>query len=230
MSEQTTGLSADDVAIYLADNPSFLSGRTELLAQLTLATDLEGTISLTQFQQKKSREKNQQLQQQLDLLLQRGEINSDLQARVHELCLTLMDAENLENIVPILSQQLRIEFSADEMALHLFYRGDTPTSLPSLAENVQQYPAGVVGFEALHDVISSEKPLCGRLTQAQNSLLFGEKAIQVKSAGCVSLGKNGRGFLAIGSYDENRFHAEMGTIYLSFLGDVLARLLRADAD
>ena len=47
------------------------------------------------------------------------------------------------------------------------------------------------------------------------------------SVACLPLGHEPCvGILAIASYDERRFHADMATDYLAFLGEVTMRLLR----
>jgi hypothetical protein len=76
-------------------------------------------------------------------------------------------------------------------------------------------------------MIDKQQPVCGRLTKAQKQLLFAENADNVHSIACLPLGHAPcAGLLAIASEDANRFHADMGTEYLHFLGEVFMRLLR----
>ncbi len=219
-------ITVEQVADYLTTHADFFDQHPNLLEQFSSETVPEGTISFSQRQIERLRQKNKALQTQLNALMDVGETNSDLQTRVHFLCLELMDARTIDKIVPILSKQLRIEFGADEVALRLFYQGENPAVLPPLTDNVQQLSMDALNLAAFSNLIEHGEPLCGRLTDVQKNVLFGDKAVRVQSAGCVSLGSPTLGMLAIGSYDENRFHAEMGTVYLSFLGDILARLLQ----
>ena len=75
--------------------------------------------------------------------------------------------------------------------------------------------------------MAKNQPVCGRLSKAQKELLFADKAAQVQSVACIPLGHEPcAGLLAIASFDETYFHADMATDYLSFLGEVTMRLLR----
>ncbi len=224
--EQDRIITADDIADYLAKHADFFDQHPQLLTPFLDAAAPEGTVSFSQRQIARLRTETAAMQTQIDELIEIGETNSDLQARVHSLCLALMDARTIDKIVPILSKQLRIEFGADEVSIRLFYRGDQPAVLPPLTDNVQQLSLDGLDLAAFAGLIHQLKPLCGRLTMVQRQILFGDKADRVQSAGCVSLGDSALGILAIGSYDENRFNADMGTVYLSFLGDILARLLQ----
>ncbi len=219
-------ITAADVAAYLTEHTGFFEQHPDLLASFLTEATPEGTLSFSQRQIERLRAQNTELQTELNAMMDVGETNSDLQTRVHLLCLELMDAKTIDKIVPILSKQLRIEFGADEVALRLFYSGEQPSNLPPLTDNVQQLSRDTLDLAAFAGLLHQFKPLCGRLTSVQKNVLFGDKADRVQSAGCVSLGDSALGMLAIGSYDESRFNAEMGTIYLSFLGDILARLLQ----
>lgn len=220
-------VTAADVADYLTSHADFFDLHPDLLLPfLPEEAAPAGTISFSQRQIELLRVKKSELEIQLNTLMALGEANSELQTRVHLLCLELIDAKSIDKIVPILSKKLRIEFGADEVSLRLFYRGDLPAVLPPLVDNVQQISLDGLDLAAFAGLLHQLEPLCGRLTSVQRRVLFGDKGEKVKSAGCVSLGDSALGMLAIGSYDENRFHANMGTVYLSFLGDILARLLQ----
>ena len=75
-------------------------------------------------------------------------------------------------------------------------------------------------------LLSTGRPLCGRLKKAQLEHLFGDQAAALESAAVVPLGeKAGHGLLAIGSCESIRFHPGMGTLFLSNLGELLGQLL-----
>ena len=131
------------------------------------------------------------------------------------------------DLLTLLVKALKQEFGADEVALRLFYSGDDVTKLPDLDGNISQLHVGDKSLKVFDKVLSKQQPVCGRLTKAQKTILFDEQAKQVESIVCLPLGHEPcAGILAIGSYDPNRFHSDMGTVYLTFLGDVLMRLLR----
>ncbi|NOQ93343.1 MAG: DUF484 family protein, partial [Methylophaga sp.] len=168
-----------------------------------------------------------QLHQQLNMLIENARQNTELQSRIHQLCLRLMDAPSFGTLLPMLMKELKHEFNADEVALRWFYAGDVEPKLPETGENIVPQHADADNLRIFDKLLAKQKPVCGRLTKAQKELLFANKADKVKSVACLPLGHNPcAGLLAIASHDEERFHADMATDYLSFLGEVTMRLLR----
>jgi uncharacterized protein len=223
----TKSLTTQQVSSYLQSNPDFFMEQPEVLELLQLSTTPQGIISLAQRQTERLQNKNGQLLEQLHALIDNARQNNELQSRVHQLCLRLMDAENLDEMLSMLMSELKQEFSADEVALRLFYTGDSPSALPELAENIVQLHADDDSLKIFDGVLARQQPVCGRLTKAQKALLFVEQAEEVNSVACLPLGHAPcAGILAIASFDANRFHADMATDYLSFLGEVVMRLLR----
>jgi len=224
-------LTAEQVKNYLQQNSDFFINHPEVLDSIQLANAPEGTISLAQRQSERLQSKNQQLHQQLNMLIENARQNTALQSRVHQLCLRLMDAPSFGTLLPMLMKELKHEFKADEVALRWFYAGDVEPQLPDMGENIVSQHADADSLRIFDKLLSKQKPVCGRLTKAQKELLFANKADKVQSVACLPLGHNPcAGLLAIASYDEDRFHADMATDYLSFLGEVTMRLLRPHHD
>jgi len=224
-------LTAEQVKNYLQQNSDFFINHPEVLDSIQLVNAPEGTISLAQRQSERLQSKNQQLHQQLNMLIENARQNTALQSRVHQLCLRLMDAPSFGTLLPMLMKELKHEFKADEVALRWFYAGDVEPQLPDMGENIVSQHADADSLRIFDKLLSKQKPVCGRLTKAQKELLFANKADKVQSVACLPLGHNPcAGLLAIASYDEDRFHADMATDYLSFLGEVTMRLLRPHHD
>jgi len=220
-------ITVQQVKDYLAEHTDFFLHQPEVMDLLQLGQSPEGTISLAQRQLDRLQMKNQQLHEQLNMLIENARQNTALQARIHQLCLRLMDAPSFGALLPMLMTELKQEFDADEVALRWFYAGNTPPVLPETGENVVQQHADAEDLRIFDKLLSKQDPVCGRLTKAQNELLFPQKADKVQSVACLPLGHEPcAGILAIASYDEDRFHADMATDYLSFLGEVTMRLLR----
>jgi len=225
--DDTESLTVQQVSSYLQNNPDFFVEQPEALELLQLSTTPKGTISLAQRQTERLQNKNEQLLEQLHALIDNARQNNKLQSRVHQLCLRLMDAESLDELLSMLMSELKKEFKADEVALRLFFSGDTAPTLPELSENIVQLHADDDSLKLFDSLLAKQQPVCGRLTKAQKTLLFIEQADKVNSVACIPLGHVPcAGLLAIASFDANRFHADMATDYLSFLGDVVMRLLR----
>jgi len=224
-------LTAEQVKNYLQQNSDFFTDHPDVLDSVQLVDVPEGIISLAQRQSERLQSKNQQLHQQLNMLIENARQNTALQSRVHQLCLRLMDAPSFGTLLPMLMKELKHEFKADEVALRWFYAGDVEPQLPDTGENIVSQHADADNLRIFDKLLSKQKPVCGRLTKAQKELLFANKADKVQSVACLPLGHNPcAGLLAIASYDEDRFHADMATDYLSFLGEVTMRLLRPHHD
>jgi hypothetical protein len=216
-----------DIEQYLSSHPDLFLQQPELLELLELNHSPEGTISLAQKQLQRLQEKNKQLNEQLRALLDNAHSNAGLQQRVHELCLRLLDAPDFGSLITALVKELKHEFSADDVSLRLFYSVDKPQSLPEVDANVAQLHADDEKLRSFDNLLNKQTPVCGRLTQAQKDMLFNAHADKIQSVACLPLGHEPcAGLLAIGSHDANRFHADMGTDYLSFLGEVFMRIVR----
>lgn len=227
MGDTQQPVSAEQVSDFLRQHTDFLIDQPDLLSELEFEKAPGGTISLAQRQREQLRQKNQNLHDQLHALIANAHSNTALQQRVQQLCLRLMDCQDLPSLFDTLIEQLQKEFSADEVAIRLFYSGDQQPKLSSVSGNIVELHADDSKLKAFDHILAKQQPVCGRLTNAQKELLFADKADDVHSVACLPLGHEPcAGLLAIASSDANRFHADMGTEYLSFLGEVFMRLMR----
>ncbi len=227
MGDDKQSITAEQVKAYLSEHTDFFQQNPDILDRLQLDYAPEGTISLSHRQLERAHSKNKQLHDQLHALIENARQNTALQSRIHQLCLRLMDAPSFGALLPLLMTELKREFKADEVALRWFYAGDTAPNLPETGENIVQQHADAENLHIFDKLLSKQEPVCGRLSSAQKELLFPQKADKVQSVACLPLGHEPcAGILAIASYDEERFHADMATDYLRFLGEVTMRLLR----
>ena len=75
-------------------------------------------------------------------------------------------------------------------------------------------------------LLESGKIKCGHPTHAQAVALFKDKADDVQSTALIPIKVAGQnGLLAIGSRDTERFHPTMGVLFLSNLGELVAKRL-----
>lgn len=227
MGNNQQSLTAEQVKQYLAENNDFFLQHPDAIEELVLGDAPLGTISLAQRQNERQAMKNEQLHQQLQALIDNARENEVLQARIHTLCLRLMDAPTLEALLPLMMSELKQEFNADEVAFRWFYAGEKSPQLPETTENIIVQHVDTDNLKVFDKILSKQQPVCGRLSKAQRKVLFGEQSELVKSVVCLPLGHEPcAGLLAIASYDEERFHADMGTDYLNFLGEVVMRVIR----
>lgn len=226
MGDTRANLSVADIEAYLKANPDLFLQHPHLLDVIELNQSPTGTISLAQRQYQRSREKNKQINEQLHALIDTAHSNAALEQRVHELCLRLLDASDLAALIDVVVKELKHEFSADDVAIRLFGH-DKPLMLPETTLNVRQLHSDDNELKNFDNILGKQQPVCGRLTNAQKSFLFTDSAEAIQSVVCLPLGHEPcAGLLAIGSNDANRFHADMGTDYLRFLGEIFMRGLR----
>ncbi len=225
-------LDADTIAEYLHQNPEFFEENPDVLAELNISHQVSGAISLVERQLGILRKQNKTFKIQLDNLIQIARDNDKLNERMHKLTLNLMDANNLNDIYIALDDSLRGDFEADAVTIKLFVDPDQ-TNIDPNSDLIQTIfvPLEDPGLDSFKNILSNENPVCGPLQQGQLSYMFGDQANNIKSTALIPLGgdqctRTGcdyLGILAIGSDNENRFHANIGTLFLSSLGDILSR-------
>jgi len=213
---------AEQVAAFLKQHPHFFADRPELLSTIQLNHSSGSAISLIERQVQVLREQNQDIKTKLLELVDVARDNDRLNERMHQMTLDLLQAGSLTDLLDNLENHLRNEFSADSITLHL----------PGLDEARQRETgaANLVVDDTLKALFpgpfTDDKPQCGRLRQEQLDFLFQHQAAAIESAAVIPLGTHAAtGLLSIGSREVNRFSTGMGTLFLSHLGALLARLL-----
>ena len=210
------------VADYLAENPNFFVGRDDLLLKLTLPHRRGDAISLVERQVALLRERALDYRHQLAHLSENARDNEKLFARLRVLVLSLLDCNDLVQLADVVSDSLHHEFGIEFHSLILF--ADQPLNLPIRTEPL------TVAVAALGGIMVGGKAICGQITQDKRDFLFQEQAEQVYSVAIIPLHytlceSRQLGILAMGSRDKAHFRASMGTVFISYLGDVLSRIL-----
>ena len=232
---EATILDVETIAEYLHQNPEFFEENPDVLAELNISHQVSGAISLVERQLGTLREQNKKFKAQLEGLVQIARDNDKLNDRMHRLILSLMDANSLNELYIALDDSLRGDFEADAVTIKLFV-DPSQTNIDPDSDLIQTIfvPLEDPRLDSFKNILSNEKPVCGPLKPEQLSYMFGDQADDIKSTAliplggdfCSSTGCNYLGILAIGSHDENRFHANIGTLFLSNLGDILSRGIR----
>ncbi len=206
-------IAEEQVAEYLGKNTDFFNHYPGLLLELDLAHQSGDAVSLIERQVKSLRDEAAYYKQQLDKLFAVARENEQLNRRLHHLTLTLIEAATFDEVVNALEDQLHEDFQAEAMELHLF----------SAAEADRESNPDLDGFGAFLD---SAVPQCGHLPQAKLEYLFGPQANDINSTALIPIkGAGLLGLLAFGSYNGQRFHPEMGTEYLTRLGEIVSKSL-----
>lgn len=202
----------DDVAAYLKEHPEFFEQYAEVVADVFIPHPHGGrAISISERQILTLRERGKQLEGKLTEMIQFGEENDVIGEKVHRLVLALVGARDLPALRHAIDYNLREDFSVPHVALKLWHPG---------ADDGVSEATRVFASSLAH-------PHCGPLAMADTAAFFGEAAPLLKSYAYVALrGADSFGLLALASEDAQRFYPEMGTLYLTRIGEIISACLR----
>jgi len=212
-------LSAADVCAFLQANPGFLTEHPGLVAELKVPHACGDAASFLEYQAEVLRDHNRGLRRKIQELVANAKTNEMLSSRLHQLTLKLMGSGDPESVFSVLRHVLRKEFDADAVAIRIFDppRREDHLNLPEFAL------ADSASRRALSNILSSMRPVCGRINGGQRVVLFGSDDAELCSAAMIPL-RSGRvdGLVAVASADKDRFRPNMGTDFLRGLGEVVA--------
>jgi uncharacterized protein YigA (DUF484 family) len=210
-----------DVEQYLQQHPDFFEGNPALLTELSIPHNTGAAVSLVERQVQVLRKQNKKLSRQLEELVKIARENDKLGKQVFHLTLALMSAKDLGRVFALLYESLRRDFNVDTVALRLL-------ASPKQREYNERIEfAGTDQLQRLFGKYLKEgRPVCGRVKGEQKDFLFGDDAERVKSLVLLPLSAGASfGLLAIGSEDESRFQAGMGTLYLNQMSAIIGKVL-----
>ena len=219
-------LSEQAVQDYLSAHPDFFESHSALLSSLNLPHASGGTVSLVERQVSVLRQKELKLERQLKELIDVARENDVLSAKIHELALQLLGADDLGKTIAAIEEALRSGFKADQAVLVLFGDADAFGDVDAgrFFHVVKRDDASLKPFSTFLDGTSAR---CGRIRDSQREFLFRQDADEIGSAALIPLGEGSEiGFLAIGSVDSKRFHPGMSIDFLTRLGGLVAGSLK----
>lgn len=211
----------DLVRGYLRDHPDFFESNTDLLVDLNLPHNQGGTISLVEKQVSMLRERDKASRVKLDEFLKAAKHNDDVFKKCQFMILGLIEAEDQAAFLKNLEKGFKRDFKASAYSLLIF--GDEPRQINHFTSVVRKDAAK----EYVASLIRSTKPTLGTLRPTEQDFLFRHQSEKVKSAVVLSVrdGREQIALLAIGNSDANYFQPGMGTMFVHFIADVLARLI-----
>lgn len=212
-------LQAEDVAHYLKNNPQFFEEYADLLAQIYVPHPHGGrTVSITERQIFTLRERGKQLESKLAEMIRYGEDNDAIGDKVHRLALALTAAEDFPAVMRETYRHLSEDFAVPHVVVRLWgeqamYEG---IEFASVAEPVRAQAANLT------------HPYCGPAANHEVLTCFGAADAQVRSLAVVALQRDATavGLLALGSEDAQRFYPEMGTLFLTRVGELISAALQ----
>ena len=207
---------------YLQDNPAVLMNYPEVFSSLSIPHHTGAATSLVERQLKLLREENQQLKAKIDELVGIARDNEELNQRFHRLALELMNADHLHDVLAMVQDQVQTFFYTDFVCFRFLPGiGDGESILDGL---YLEEDSGIV--DQVKPWIAERKPICGLDDEAIKQQLFGAD-LRIASCACIPLyHAHDLGLLCLGSVSAERFGADMGTIFLQHLGELVSNRLK----
>lgn len=226
------GITETDIANYLAQTPGFFERHAGLLATVQLQHPHGArAVSLQERQAEMLREKIKGLEMRIVDMIRNGQDNVTIADRLHRWTLAVMRAAGTPSVLPdVLLAELRHQFMIPQASLRLW--GVAPEH--EAAEFAASVSADVKAFAS-----SLTQPYCGVNSgfEAARWLGLSESGGTATSLALIPLSQAGAnegkpfGLLVLGSPDPTRYTAEMGTDFLTRVGEIasagLAGLLTA---
>ncbi len=210
-------LSDAEVADYLTRHPDFFHNHLELLEVMQIPHPSGNAISLIAKQLEIFRAKHQEQEQRLNELVVIAHENDASLHRMHQLTLAMLESSSVVELAHNLTMVLAECFLTDFVSIKIIRAGKVSEVFVAPDDP---------GLQHFAQELQSNQPRCGLPSFTQAQFLFGADAWQVKSCAIVPMLFNGLdGLIAIGSRDEQRFHASMGTLFLSQMSEIVATRL-----
>ena len=212
-------LTADQVAEYLRQKPGFFEQHVDILVNLQVPHPHGGrAVSIGERQLVAVREKSRILEDKLRELIAFGEENDAVGENVHHLACRLIAAPGLDATLDTLYLDLLDHFAVPHVAVRLWSVAE---------ENPDTKEFAPVAPEMRNFVEQMTTPYCGHHAVYESQSWFGEAAAHLKSFALVPLTRDKLtfGIVALASEDPKRFYAEMGTLYLSRIGELMSHAL-----
>ncbi len=206
---------------YLREHPEFFDTHAEDLAEIFVPNSHGGrAIPIAERQMVTLRDKNRMLEDKLHELVQYGQENDAIIAKLHRLALVLMAARDVDALLAALYFNLREDFAVPHVAMRLWAdKGSVRPEFSPLSPEARVFSESLVS------------PYISQDAMFETAQWFGEEGAALGSFAYVGLrAEQPFGLLVLGSEDPRRFYPEMGTAHLLRLGELagaaLARWLR----
>lgn len=208
------------IADYLQENTDFFVNHPQLLADLNLPHESGDAVSLVERQVSILRERNMDMRRRLGRLLDNARDNTKLFEKTRRLNLMLLEAQHLKDVIDSVFFSFDNDFDIAFTSLILF--GDA-TRIPETQARVVSIH---IAREHASRFLSSHKTLCGDLPADEVTFIFADQAPDIASCAVAPL-INGNifGLLAVGSNDPHRYRSSMGTLFLSYISEILSRVI-----
>lgn len=196
-------ISADDVELFLLENPNFFLEKQSLVNELNFNDAPDGVSSLLKKQIENLRDEKTKLFDNLMHFLEVASENEDLMLKFNEMVMLVLSSTSRKEIQQIIEHDLATIFSLDSAKLKII-------DLIEL-ENLE---------EKTEINLRSKKVFHGSFSKEKLGFLFGSDNVQSAVIGSINLGKQ-IGLLLIGSSQREKYLGDEDTTFFQFLRDAI---------
>ena len=212
MEQDKNQLNEREVAAFLKQNPDFLRKFPDVVHELDIPHETGGAISLVEHQSKILRDKNNELHERLQQLVENARRNDRLFEQTRRLTLDLLDAQSIEEVEQALQESMNLVYGVDYACITLF--------VPAM--NMQ----AVIEVEMQDQMVrhfGRKQAIVGQLSDDQMELFFHAKSKVGSMAACLL--KNDLGIMALGHKQDEYFKSNMDTLFLDYVAEIVSRRL-----
>jgi uncharacterized protein len=205
-------MDAKDVALYLKQNPEFFEDYADVVAEIFVPHPHGGhAIPIAERQIVTLREKNGELENRLREMIRFGAENDQISEKLHRSTLALFAAPDLETTLAVLYHSLKEDFRVAHVASRLWGKVPEQSYAPELAATSQE----------LRDYANSlGMPYCGPAAPFEARDWFDDGGALKSFAFLPLRTAYTFGLLGLGDESAERFHPEMGAVYLTRLAEL----------
>lgn len=217
---QNAEISTEQVKNFLRAHPDFFEDNASFLADISLPNPHgDGIISLAERQQLAQRDKIRVLDVMIAQMIKHAEENDSTSEKVHQFTVNLLNHLSFDALQHLIAETLQLDFAVTQSVIRIWIKPSNNT----IAQESVFAPVS----ETFSDwVMGLSQPHCGVISDQADMLLDAK----LKSFAYVPLSKkalNQRpfGVLILGAEDQQRFKADMGTLYLERIGELVSAAL-----
>lgn len=213
-------LSTEQVIEFLKANPDFFTTNADLLADLNFVHDTKGgAVSLIQRQVELLRTHLSQNRDRLVELARNAKHNESLLKRFQELCVALASAEDQNHTLNILQRTICLDFGLSLLKVVVIENTWQDAGEQIIELSQQDFREFSNSIYNIPIYLGKTPPkLREGVLAAKNELARSIALIKIKYG-------DSEGYILVGSKDENHFQNDMGTEFVTFIGEYVNAVL-----
>lgn len=213
-------LEPEQIEAYLREHPDFFEQHHDLLAEISLPHESGSAVSLVERQVSILRERNIDMRNRLSKLLDNARDNDKLFDKSKRLVLSLIEGQDMGDIIDALYYSFDKDFNIHFTSLILIGNVDKIPSSQARIVSIAE------AREQVGTLLKNSRAVCGTLGAKEMQFIFGAHASEIGSVATVPLIHGSVfGLLSVGNRDPHYYRSSMGTLFLSYIAEVLNRLL-----